>query len=103
MAWATERGERVKTVHVFTTAIDNSTWTAITIPSSVNCNTALCKCRSATNVWLLASLSGGTPYITFEAAGSLAVDIVQDASATLFYVKGTEASDTFEVILGRKI
>lgn len=103
MAWSEQRSGDVKTVHVFTTAIDNGSWTAITIPSGVNCNTALCKCRTSTNVWKLASLSGGSPYITFEAAGSLAVDIVQDASVTLFYVQGTDANDTFEVILGRKI
>lgn len=94
--------EQATTVHVFTTAIDNSTWTPITLPAGVDCNSALCKCRSATNLWKLSHLSGGSPYITYEAAGAITMDVDKDAAAILFYVQGTEGSDTFEVILLRR-
>lgn len=102
MAWSEGRNDKIRAVHVFTVAIDNSSWTAIPLPAGVDCDTALCKCRTNTNVWKLASLSGGSPYITFEAAGALAVDIAKNAAATLFYIQGTAATDTFEVLLGRR-
>ena len=89
-------------VIVFTTAIDHANWTAISIPSTTHCDSALCKCRTSTNKWYLAHLSGGDPYITFEAAGSFTLDITKSPSDVLFYVKGTAASDTFEVILSRR-
>lgn len=89
-------------IQVFTTAIDNSSWTAIPLPAGIDCNTALGKCRSATNKWLMSHASGGSPYITFEAAGTFVVDIEKTEAGTLYYVKGTVASDTFEVVLGRR-
>lgn len=103
MSWSEQRNDKIRTVHVFETAIDNSTWTPITLPTGVDCNTSLGKCRTNTNVWKLAHTSAGTPkYITFEAAGAVAVDIDKNAAAVLYYVKGTAASDTFEVLLGRR-
>ena len=89
-------------VEVFVTAIDNSSWTAITLPAGVDCKSAMGKCRSATNKWMLSHASDGDPYITFEAAGSFVADVEGVTASILYYVKGTEASDTFEVVLGRR-
>ena len=88
-----------KSFEVFTVSIDNSSWTAVTLPSTQKCESALIKCRNSDNVFMISHLSGGSPYFTFEAGGTFTLDIDKDASAVLCYVKGTEASDTLEVII----
>lgn len=89
-------------IQCFTTAIDNSSWTAITLPAGITCKSSLGKCREATNKWYLSHLSDGSIYSTFEAAGSFVLDIEKTKAAVLYYVKGTAANDTFEVILGKR-
>ena len=93
--------QQVSQVHVFTTAIDNSTWTPIILPGNVDCESVLCKCRTATNLWYMSHVVAGSAYITFEAGSAFTLDIDKNSGDTLFYVKGTAASDTFEVVISR--
>jgi len=104
MAWKAGSTKELSVVRVVETAIDNSTWTAITLPAAVDCISALCKCRLSTNVWFIASESdAANGYMTIEAGGSYTVDLKKYAAQTLFWIKGTAASDTFEVLLGRDL
>jgi len=50
----------------------------------------------------MSHLADGSVYITWEAAGSFVADVEGVTASILYYVKGTEASDTFEVVLGRR-
>lgn len=92
----------ITAIQVFETAIDNSSWTAITLPAGIECKSALGKCRAATNKWYMSHLADGSKYVTWEAAGSFTLDIETVKAAILYYVKGTAASDTFEVVLGKR-
>jgi hypothetical protein len=96
--------EEITTIRVFAIAINNTEWLPITLPAGVDCNCALGFCRSDSNVWSLSHDDDPavTEYATFKAGAGFSVNIDKDAAAILFYVKGTEAADYFQVILGRK-
>jgi len=88
----------VKHVHVFVVSVLSASWTAIQIPAGHHCESVLAKCRTSTYTWQLSHADGGA-YITFEAGGSLSLDIDANAGDTLFYIKSS-TNDTFEVMIG---
>jgi len=88
-------------IKIFKVPIDNSNWTAITLPSNVDCDSAFGKCRSATNAWKMADNNNpGEDYVSWPPGASWTLDIAKKMGETLYYVKGSEASDTFELVLG---
>ena len=79
---------------VFAVDINSSTYTAIPLPTGVNCKSLILKTRAGGN-WLLATSASPTAYMTVT--GPLSLSLVAFAGATICYAKGT-VSDTLEVL-----
>jgi len=77
-------------------AVDDSSWTAITLGANDSCRSILAGLRSG-NPWKLSNSSAGSTYKTLSS--NIAIDIIKGASETLFYVKTASGNDTLECIL----
>jgi len=86
--------EQVTQLTIYSTAIDNSKYTAI---PSLDCESVLVKCRTAANKYYVASSSNpDEDYMTVEAGDSFTADIDKSAGGVICYIKGTAASDYVE-------
>jgi len=77
-------------------SVDNSSWTAITVPSGLSCKSIAAALRDGTS-WKMSHLSNGARYVTVE--GSLSLDLAKTSGETIFYVQSVAASGTLEVLL----
>lgn len=79
---------------VFSVEINSSTYTAIVLPTGVNCKSLVIKTRSG-GTWLLATSASPTAYMTVT--GPLSMSLVAFAGDVICYAKGS-ISDTLEVL-----
>jgi hypothetical protein len=82
------------------TAVDNTTWTAITLGAAQRCSSFVAKIRGS-NTWKMSDSSTGTKYITIASTNSIAMDITAAEGETLFYVQTATSADTLELLLTR--
>jgi hypothetical protein len=93
----TETGQLIDAVRelvaVSNTSITTSAWSAISVPSGVNCKSIVVKTRNGYN-WLMAVEDDATEYMTMD--GAFEVAIAQAPDTVLFYAKAA-VNDTLEV------